>query len=160
MCEYGRDTLENDINTYAMWLFTRTDWLLEQASQHPRVQQKVEVLMDFYGRLDPGFTREFFRRRCQTSLSAAERQQVEAITQAIAADASNCDLYGKCACLYNNLELYPDAIQDAEAALRINPQFACGYYVRGWARARIGMPKKAVEDFTRAIACEPSQIPI
>ena len=159
VCSYGKVSLENDVNTYAMHLFTRADWLLRQASQYPRVRQKLDVLMDFYGRLDPGFTREFFFRHCRTSLSAEERKQLESCSQAIAADASNAKFYGARACLYNNLELYPEAIQDAEAALQIDPQFAYGYYVRGWARVRLDMPAEAVEDFTRSIAYAPARIP-
>ena len=156
VASYGKSSLENDVNTYAMHLFTRADWLLRQAERHPRVRRKLDVLMDFYERLDPGFTRGFFRRHCRTSLSAAARAQLDDAAQAIAEDASNPKLRGERACLYNNLDLYPEAIEDAEAALRIDPRYGYGYYVRGWARARSDMREKAIEDFTRAVEFDPS----
>lgn len=156
VCGYGMMNEENDINTYAMWLFTRSDWLLAQAARHPRVQRKVDLLIEFYGQLDPSFTREFFIRRCRPVLSEEDRRKLEALGTALAADASNCKLYGQRARLYNNLEMFPDAIADAETALGIDPEFAYGYFVRGWARSRIGLPEEAAGDFTRAIALDPS----
>lgn len=155
VCTYGMVDVENDINTYAMWLFVRADWLLEQASRHPRVQKKVDLLIGFYGKLDPSFTRAFFREHGRTSLSAEDRREVEACGQAIAADPENGKPYGARACLYNNLELYPEALVDAETALRLQPQFGYGYYVRGWARVRGNMLDEALEDFTQAIAFGP-----
>ena len=156
--QYGMSTLENDINTYAQGLFTRSDWLLPQAAAHPHVQQKLDVLLDFYGRLDPGFTREFFRRHCRTTLTAAEQQQVAEFTQAIATEATK-RTYSRRATLYNNLKLYPEAILDAETALGIDPQYGRGYYVRGYARWRTGALEEALADFARAIELDPAWVP-
>ena len=157
VCSYGKVNPENDINTYAMWLFTRSDWMRRQAGHHPRMQRKLEVLMDFYGRLDPGFTRRFFRRNCRTALSADEQRRMEAATRAIAEEPAAAMRLGERACLCNNLELYPDAIQDAEAALRLDPDLGYGYYVRGWTYARTGRSNEALADFDRSIACDPAR---
>jgi hypothetical protein len=62
VCSYGKSHFEEDVCTYAMWLFARPDWVLEQAARHPRVQAKLDLLVAFYASLDPVFTREHFRR--------------------------------------------------------------------------------------------------
>lgn len=156
VCSYGTSTLENDVNTYAMHLFTRADWLLRQAERHPRVARKVNVLLRFYRRLDPGFTREFFLEHCRTALPPEEQDRLEDLGRAIGEDPSDPELYGTRACLCNNLELFPEAIEDADAALRLDPEYAYGYYVRGWARVRIDRTEEAIEDLSRAIALKPS----
>lgn len=158
VCSYGKVSLENDVNTYAMHLFTRADWLLGQAERYPRVKRKVNALIRFYGKLDPGFTREFFLERCQTALSAEERDRLDDLGRAIAEDPSDPAGYGTRACLYNNLDLFPEAIEDAETALRIDPEYAYGYFVRGWARVRIDRPEEAIADFTRAIEFKPAMV--
>ena len=159
LCSYGMCDIENDINTYAMWLFTRADWLFAQAAQHPRVKKKAKILTQFYRKLDPAFTREFFLRHCRTVLAAEEQDQLAALAQAIADAPANCAPYGRRACFYNNLGLLPEAIQDADQALRLDPQFAYGYFVRGWALSRCGLSQDAADDFTRAISLDPSWIP-
>ena len=62
LCSYGKSHIEEDVCTYAMWLFARPDWVLEQAARHPRVQAKLDLLLAFYAGLDPIFTPEHFRR--------------------------------------------------------------------------------------------------
>lgn len=61
VCSYGKSHFEEDVCTYAMWLFVRPDWVLEQASMHPRVQAKLDILLAFYASMDPFFTMEQFR---------------------------------------------------------------------------------------------------
>ena len=61
VCSYGKSHFEEDVCTYAMWLFARPDWVLEQAARHPRVRAKLDLLLAFYASLDPVFTREHFR---------------------------------------------------------------------------------------------------
>mgnify|MGYP003588791050 CR=1 FL=1 len=158
VCSYGMANLENDVNTYAMWLFTRADWLLDQASRHPRVQRKVDLLIDFYGKLDPVYTREFFLRHCRTALTAEEKAQVDARTRAIADNPDAAEPYGKRARLYCDLELYPDAIRDAETALQINPRYAPGHSILGRARIFLEMYEAGAEACTRAIECDPSLV--
>ena len=159
LCSYGMADVENDANTYAMWLFTRADWLLEQASRHPRVQKKVDLLIQFYGKLDPAYTREFFLRHCRTALTADEQAQVDASTRAIADNPTAAEPYGERARLYCGLRLNPEAIRDAETALNINPQYALGHHILGRTRLRLEFYEVAVEDLTRAIECDPSLIP-
>lgn len=159
VCTYGMSDIENDINTYAMWLFTRADWLFAEAAQHPRVKKKVKILAQFYRKLDPVFTREFFLRHCQTVLDAEDQAQLAVLTQAIADAPADCAPYGQRARFYNNLGLLPEAIQDADHALRLDPRYAYGYFVRGWALSRSGLFQDAADDFTRAISFDPSWIP-
>lgn len=159
VCSYGQSDLENDINTYAMWLFTRADWLFAQAEIHPRVRRKLEILLAFYERQHPAFTRDFFLRHCRTALDDEDQAQVDALTLAIAANPADPAPYARRACLFNNLELFPDAIQDADAALRFNPQHGYALYVRGWALVRLGHYAEAADDFTRSIACDPAWLP-
>jgi len=66
VCSHGRSSWQEDVCTYAMWLFTRSDWMFKQASQYPRVKAKLDILVAFYGNIDPVFTVEYFRGNCQT----------------------------------------------------------------------------------------------
>ena len=159
VCTYGMSDIENDINTYAMWLFTRADWLFAEAAQHPRVKKKVKILAQFYRKLDPVFTREFFLQHARTDLTAEQQAQLAVLTQAVADAPADCTPCGKRARFYNNLGLLPEAIQDADQALLLDPQFAYGYFVRGWALSRCGLFKDAADDFTRSISFDPSWIP-
>ena len=159
VCSYGRASMEDDINTFAMWLFTRADWLLEQAARQSRVERKVDVLIRFYHQLDARYTREFFLRHCSTVLADADRDRLDAFAQAIAQDPADPRPLEKRACLQNNLGLYPEAIRDAEAALALDPLSAYAHYVRGWARNRVGRPEEAIADHSRAIELVPGMRP-
>ena len=158
VCSYGMANVENDVNTYAMWLFTRADWLFEQAARNPRVQRKVDLLIQFYGRLDPTYTREFFFRHCRTALAADEQAEVDVRTRAIADNPAAAEPYGKRARLYCDLEMYPDAILDAEMALNIDPRYAFGHSILGRALLSIELYEAAAEACARAIECDPSLI--
>ncbi len=58
---YNQVSIEQDLNETAAHLFTNPDlWRLCQA--HPRIDQKVDVLIDFYQRIDARMDRLHFRR--------------------------------------------------------------------------------------------------
>ncbi len=59
--EYGNASLEEDFNTFAEALFgsDRTFWTL--VDRYPRLAKKKDLIVAFYGKLDPMFTENYFR---------------------------------------------------------------------------------------------------
>jgi hypothetical protein len=53
-------SVEQDLNEMAAHLFTNHE-LWEMCRRYPRIDQKVDVLIDFYRRLDQSMDRLFFR---------------------------------------------------------------------------------------------------
>lgn len=58
---YNQVSIEQDLNETAAHLFTNPE-LWEFCRQYPRIDQKVDILIDFYRRLDPKLDRLYFRR--------------------------------------------------------------------------------------------------
>lgn len=58
---YNQVSIEQDLNETAAHLFTNPE-LWEYCRQYPRIDQKVDVLIDFYRRLAPSMDRLYFRR--------------------------------------------------------------------------------------------------
>lgn len=58
---YNQVSIEQDLNETAAHLFTNPE-IWEFCRQYPRIDQKVDVLIDFYRRLDPSMDRLYFRR--------------------------------------------------------------------------------------------------
>lgn len=58
---YNRVSVEQDVNETAAHLFTNDD-LWTYARRFPLLDQKVDVLIDFYRAVDPSFDRLYFRR--------------------------------------------------------------------------------------------------
>jgi len=57
---YNMISVEQDLNETAAHLFTNPElWIY--CARHPRLDQKVDVLIDFYRNLDPVFDRIYFR---------------------------------------------------------------------------------------------------
>lgn len=63
---YNKVSIEQDLNETAAHLFTNHD-LWEICRRYPRVDQKVDVLIDFYRHLDQSMDRLFFRNLTATS---------------------------------------------------------------------------------------------
>lgn len=59
--EYGTASLEEDFNTYAEAIFSgdRVFWNL--CERYPRVGKKKDLIVAFYGGLDPQFSEQYFR---------------------------------------------------------------------------------------------------
>lgn len=58
---YNMVSVEQDMNEMAAHLFTNHE-LWEMSRRYPRIDQKVDVLIDFYRRLDKSMDRLFFRQ--------------------------------------------------------------------------------------------------
>lgn len=58
---YNQVSIEQDFNEATAHLFTNPE-IWEYCRRFPRIDQKVDVLIDFYHRLDPEMDRLFFRR--------------------------------------------------------------------------------------------------
>lgn len=152
LCSYGKNAYEEDMCTYAMWLFTRSDSLLKLASQYPRVQAKADLLSAFYESIDPLFTADYFRNNCRLSLPPKDRDQLKALTAGLSSNPNKAEAYSRRACLNNNLRLYVEAVFDANAALSIDPNYGYGYFVRGFAYSHQHMYPEAVDDFNQALS--------
>lgn len=59
--QYGKASLQEDFNSYAARLFTGNGDLWEAILRHPKVKQKADLTIAFYGKIDPKFTEEYFK---------------------------------------------------------------------------------------------------
>lgn len=66
LTHYNRVSIEQDLNELAAHLFTNPD-LWDFCRRYPRIDHKVDVLIDFYRNLHPQFDRLFFRRTTQSN---------------------------------------------------------------------------------------------
>lgn len=68
---YNQVSIEQDLNETAAHLFTDPE-LWDFCRRYPRVDQKVDVLIDFYRALDPSMDRIYFRRLIDLPSSTPE----------------------------------------------------------------------------------------
>ncbi len=68
---YNQVSIEQDLNETAAHLFTNPD-LWDYCRRYPRIDQKVDVLIDFYRALDPALDRLYFRRLIELPSSSPE----------------------------------------------------------------------------------------
>lgn len=61
LTQYAMSSLENDINTLAQNLFRPYPDFWKITDKYPRVGNKVRLLINFYGKLNPIFTEQYFR---------------------------------------------------------------------------------------------------
>src|SRR5262249_49828937 len=54
---------------------------------------------------------------------------------------------------------WPQALEDCDRALLLQPEHPAAYYLRGQARQRLGRHREALEDFRAAARREPAQAP-
>lgn len=77
VCDYGAATPEDDFNTLAGSLWTRGADLTRRAARFPKLRAKLELVFEFYSKLDPNFTRRRLRRMLPVFLQF-EDAEVEA----------------------------------------------------------------------------------
>lgn len=61
LTQYAMSSLENDVNTIAQNLFRPDKDFWSIVDKYPRVGKKVKLLIEFYGKLSPIFTEQYFR---------------------------------------------------------------------------------------------------
>lgn len=59
--KYGQASIEEDFNSFAGRLLLGDAQLWAAVERYPAVKAKADHVIEFYGRLDPGFTPEFFQ---------------------------------------------------------------------------------------------------
>ncbi len=59
--QYAMSSLENDVNTLAQNLFCPDRGFWKIVDNYPRIHAKVKMLIDFYSKINPVFTEQFFR---------------------------------------------------------------------------------------------------
>jgi hypothetical protein len=62
LTQYSLSGLENDLNTFAQNIFSPSDGFWEIVDTYPRINKKTKLLIDFYHKIDPIFTEEYFRK--------------------------------------------------------------------------------------------------
>ena len=60
MRAYGQTDFENDFNEYSAVIFTYPEKFKKIINQYPRVRGKFLVWLEFYQKIDPIFTEEYF----------------------------------------------------------------------------------------------------
>lgn len=60
LSQYSQSTLENDFNGYAARLWTGDETLWQLAEQHPPIQRKLTLVLNFYQQLHPKLNAAFF----------------------------------------------------------------------------------------------------
>jgi hypothetical protein len=61
LVRYSTSSLENDVNGYAAALFAGDRSFWSNVAKHPAVRKKADLAIEFYHRIDPAFTREYFQ---------------------------------------------------------------------------------------------------
>ena len=61
LVRYSTSSLENDVNGYAAALFANDPSFWANVEKYPAVRKKADLAIEFYHRIDPAFTREYFR---------------------------------------------------------------------------------------------------
>lgn len=59
LCEYSMASIEEDFNVYAQELFTDNN-IFTIANKYPRVRNKLNIMINFYNKLDPRYTENAF----------------------------------------------------------------------------------------------------
>jgi hypothetical protein len=60
--QYGSSDIEEDVNEFAENLFLPHDGFAEVLQQYPSIRKKRALLIDFYHRINPEFTTEYFHQ--------------------------------------------------------------------------------------------------
>lgn len=60
--EYAMSTLENDFNSFAKNLFYAEDNFWSIVEGNSRLSEKLELILDFYSKMDSKFTKEYFKK--------------------------------------------------------------------------------------------------
>ena len=62
LTQYSLSSLENDINTIAQNIFSPSKNFWKLVDEYPLIKKKVGILTDFYHKVDPLFTIDYFRK--------------------------------------------------------------------------------------------------
>jgi len=62
LSRYAMSSIENDFNAYAAALFRNDTGFWKHVEKHAAVKKKAELAIEFYHKIDPTFTREYFRK--------------------------------------------------------------------------------------------------
>lgn len=62
LTQYASSSIENDVNTFAQNLFLPEKDFWKNVETYPRIKKKMEMLVEFYQKINPVFTLEYFRK--------------------------------------------------------------------------------------------------
>jgi hypothetical protein len=54
LVKYSQSSIENDVNMFAFWAFTKPEQLRELTSKYDRIGRKYRLVVQFYKKIDPG----------------------------------------------------------------------------------------------------------
>jgi len=58
--QYAQSDMENDFNSFAENIFAPNSMFWDAVSRYPALRNKLDLVIAFYNRLDPSFTRDYF----------------------------------------------------------------------------------------------------
>ncbi|MEW4455281.1 hypothetical protein AB1L30_21610 [Bremerella sp. JC817] len=58
--QYAQSTMENDFNGFAAFLFSGDKATWEIVQSHPRLKQKLNITLNFFQKIDPALTQDYF----------------------------------------------------------------------------------------------------
>lgn len=61
LSQYGTSSTEEDFNTFAEQLFCPSPEFWDITDSYPQIKYKVKLIISFYQRIDPVFTKQYFR---------------------------------------------------------------------------------------------------
>ncbi len=61
LTQYALSSMENDVNTFAQNLFCPSEGFWDIVDRFPRVRKKLSLLVNFYSKINPSFTEQYFR---------------------------------------------------------------------------------------------------
>jgi hypothetical protein len=59
--QYSTSTMENDLNQFAKAILSGDKKFWEAVDKFPKIKQKFDLFVDFYQKVDPTFTKEYFK---------------------------------------------------------------------------------------------------
>ncbi|CAR22265.1 Sgt2p [Lachancea thermotolerans CBS 6340] len=77
-------------------------------------------------------------------------------SEAIRTLPSNAVYFANRAAAYSSLKKYAEAVEDAEAAIKVNPSYSKGYSRLGFAQYALGRPEEALDAYKKVLDIEGS----
>lgn len=62
VCQYARTSINADFSMTSSFLFAGKQGLWDMAKRYPRIQQKIDLTIKFYEKLDSSLNKEFFQK--------------------------------------------------------------------------------------------------
>ncbi|XP_064403247.1 stress-induced-phosphoprotein 1-like isoform X2 [Halichondria panicea] len=106
--------------------------------------------------IDPAQAEELKKKGNDAMKRGQLEEAIQLYTQAIQKDPSNHVLYSNRSAAYMKQEKYNEALEDANATIKIKPDWAKGYSRKGAALISMEQPDKAEEAYSEGLRLDPN----